>query len=264
MAEEKRHKQAKEGGEEIIQETQFYDDETDTTTGMRGKEYAHDYRYFPEPDLVPIEPSKEWIEEIRNSLGELPEARKNRFVEDCKLSAYDAGLLTSSKTIANFFEKSVELYPNPKEIANWLTGTIAACLNENKMRLEDSLITPADLKYVLEWLEKKYINRALAKDMVVKMTKIDRTKMTPIEIEKSRKEKSEENEKRKESEAQISNEDEIINIIKEVLKNNPGPVEQYKKGKTTAIGFLVGQVMKATKGRANPGLANKLLKELLK
>jgi len=248
IAEEKRHKQVKEGNEEIIQETRFYDDETDTTIGMRSKEDAHDYRYFPEPDLVPIEPSKEWIEEIKNSLGELPEARKNRFVEAFKLTAYNAGLLTSSKAMANFFEECVKLLNKPKNIANWILGDLSAYLNENKKGIDQIDFTPAQLVELLQLIDKGTISGKIAKTVLPKV--LQTGKQIKDVISES-------------GMTQISNEDEIVNIVKEVLKNNPGPVEQYKSGKTTVIGFLVGQVMKATKGRANPGLANKLLKQQL-
>jgi len=260
-AEEKRHTELVEAGEKIIQETRFFDDNTGMTSGMRSKEDAHDYRYFPEPDLVPVEPSPEWVKEIRDSLGELPQARVLRLEKDFKLSSYEANLLVSNKSMADFFEESAKLHKDYKAIANWLIGPITACLKEHKMIITNSIITPKDLLYVLEWIDKKYITRMLAKDMIIKMTKIRKSDI--INLEEKRNEIKAGNEKIKAGNAQISNKDELIMIIKEVLNSNPKPVEEYKAGKKTAIGFLVGQLMKATKGRANPKLANKLLKDEL-
>jgi aspartyl-tRNA(Asn)/glutamyl-tRNA(Gln) amidotransferase subunit B len=247
-AEEKRHIQTIEAGGSILQATRFYDDLTDTTTEMRSKEYAHDYRYFPEPDLVPVEPSKEWIEGIGKTIGELPEARKNRFMEEFKLSAYDATLLTSSKAMSNFFEEALKLYKNPKIIANWLLGDLSAYLNENKKIIDQIDFTPAQLAEILQLIDKGTISGKLAKNVLVEVLKTGK-QVKDVIAESGM--------------TQISNEKELTKIIKEVLKNNSDPVEEYKKGKKTATGFLVGQVMKATKGRANPGLVNKLLKQEL-
>ncbi len=247
-AEEKRHVETLEEGGSIAQETRFYDDTTDTTTGMRGKEYAHDYRYFPEPDLVPVEPSKEWIEEIKKKIGELPEARKIRFMDELKLPAYDAGLLTSSKALANFFEETLKLYNKPKIIANWILGDLMAYLNENKKTIDQIDFTPAQLAEILQLIDKGTISGKIAKSVLVEVLKSG--KQVKDVISES-------------GMTQISDEGELVKIVKEVIKNNPGPVGEYKKGKKGIVGFLVGQVMKATKGRANPGMVNKfLMKEL--
>ena len=247
-AEEKRHNEVLEEGGKIIQETRFFDETTNNTTGMRSKEHAHDYRYFPEPDLVPVEPSKEWIEEISQSLGELPEARKNRFISDLQLTAYDSQLLVSNKEIANFFEETINLHKNPKAVANWILGDLSAYLNENKKSIEKIDFTPAQLAELLQSIEKGTISGKIAKTVIVQVLKT-RKSVKEVVAESGM--------------TQISNEDEVAKIIREVLANNPKPVQQYKEGKKTTIGFLVGQVMKATKGRANPGLANKLLKQEL-
>jgi len=247
-AEEKRHAEVLDEGGKIVQETRFYDDIADKTTGMRSKEFAHDYRYFPEPDLVPIEPSRKWTEEIKRSLGELPEARKNRFMEKLKLPAYEATLLTSSKMAANFFEETLKLHNKPKIIANWMLGDLTAYLNEQKKMIDQIDFTPAQLAEILELIDKGTISGKIAKTVLVKV--LETGKQVKDIIAES-------------GMTQISDEGEMVKIVQEVIKNNPGPVEQYKGGKKGVIGFLVGQVMKASKGRANPGLANKLLtKEL--
>jgi len=247
-AEQKRHIEALEEGGSIVQETRFYDDVTDTTTGMRSKEYAHDYRYFPEPDLVPLEPGKAWIEEIHKTLEELPEARKKRFMEDYKLSNYDAGLLISSKAMANFFEETLKLYKNPKTIVNWMLGDLNAYLNENKKSIDAVDFSPPQLAEILELIDKGTISGKIGKSVLVQVLKTGK-QIKDVIAESGM--------------TQISDEAELKKIIQEVIKNNPKPVEEYKKGKKTSIGFLVGQVMKASKGRANPGLVNKLLKKEL-
>jgi len=247
-AEEKRHVQTIEEGGSIVQETRFYDDVTDTTTGMRSKEFAHDYRYFPEPDLVPVEPGKEWIDEIRQTLGELPEARKKRFMEAHKLSDYDANLLVSSKALANFFEEALKLYQNPKTVANWMLGDLSAYLNENKKTIDQIDLTPAQLAELLVLIDKGTISGKIAKTVLLEVLKSGK-QVKDVIAESGM--------------TQISDTAELEKIIQEVIKNNPKPVEEYRSGKKTAIGFLVGQVMKASKGRANPGMVNKLLQKAL-
>jgi len=248
MAEEKRHTETIEEGGYIVQETRFFDDVTETTTGMRSKEFAHDYRYFPEPDLVPIEPEEKWIAEIRKSLGELPQERMQRFMTDYQLSAYDAQLLITSKDTARFFEECVKLYKNPKAIANWLLVEVAAYLNESKKTIGEIIFIPAQLAEILQLIDKGTISGKIAKTVLAEVLKSGR-QVKDVIAESGL--------------TQISNEKEIEIIVKEVIKNNPKPVEEYKKGKETAITFLVGQVMKASKGRANPSLATELLKKTL-
>ena len=238
-----------EDGGKIVQETRVYDDTTGTTSTMRSKEEAHDYRYFPEPDLVPVEPSSEWIKEIKQSLGELPAERKARFMADHKLSSYDAGLLISEKAMANFFEETVKIKNNPKAIANWMVGELTAYLKDKKKTIEEANFTPAQLAELLELIEKGTISGKIAKTVLLKV----------LETGKSVKDVVAES-----GMTQISDEGELVKTIEEVIKNNPKQLEQYKGGKTAVIGFFVGQVMKATKGRANPGLANKLLTKALK
>jgi len=248
IAEEKRHTETIEEGGYIVQETRFFDDVTETTTGMRSKEFAHDYRYFPEPDLVPIEPEEKWLVEIRKSLGELPSERMQRFMNDYQLSSYDAQLLIGSKVMANFFEECIKLYKNPKTIANWLLVEVAAYLNESKKPIGEINFTPAQLIEILQLIDQGTISGKIAKTVLVEVLKTGRQAKDVIA---------------ESGLTQISNEKELEQIIKDVINNNPKPVEEYKKGKETAITFLVGQVMKLSKGRANPKLATDLLKQAL-
>jgi len=246
--EAERQEEIIEDGGKIIQETRVYDDTTGTTSSMRSKEEAHDYRYFPEPDLVPVEPSKEWIAEIKQSLGELPADRKARFISDHQLSSDIASLLISEKSMANFFEETVKLTNNPKAIANWLGGELTAYLKTQKKSIVEINFTPAQLAELLGLIDQGTISGTMAKATLVKV----------LETGKSVKDVVAES-----GMTQISDEGELVKVIEEVIKNNPKQVEQYKGGKTTVIAYFVGQVMKATKGRANPGLVNKLLTNVL-
>jgi len=215
---------------------------------MRSKEDAHDYRYFPEPDLVPVEPSKEWVKEIKDSLGELPQTRILRLEKDFKLPSYEANLLVSNKSMADFFEECAKLHKDYKAIANWIVGELTAYLKDKKKTIKELDFTPAKLVEMLNLIANNTISGKIAKTVLVKV--LDTGKSVKDVIAES-------------GLTQISSEDELKKIVREVLKSNPKPVEEYKAGKKTAVGFLVGQLMKATKGRANPKLANKLLKDEL-
>jgi aspartyl-tRNA(Asn)/glutamyl-tRNA(Gln) amidotransferase subunit B len=247
-SEEKRHREVLEEGGKIVQETRYFDDTTDKTKSMRSKEFAHDYRYFPEPDLVPVEPEKSWIEEIKKTLGELPGDRRKRYEDELGLPAHDAEVLTSSKEIADFFEGTLKLYKNAKTISNWLLGDISAHINQEKISISATKLTPELLAGTLNSIDSGKISGKMAKEIVIEQLK---TGKSVDEITKES------------GKTQISNEGELVKIIKEVISSNDKSVADYKSGKHTAIGFLVGQVMKASKGRANPGLVNKLLKEEL-
>ncbi len=248
LAEEIRHNEVITEGGKIIQETRFFDDTTDTTSGMRGKEYAHDYRYFPDPDLVNIEPDKEWIETIRKSLGELPDQRIDRFVKDFGLNRSDAQLLIGAKETASYFEECVKLHNNPKAIANWVLGDIQAYLNSSHLTIQQSSLSPSQLAELVRLIDDGTISGKIAKTVIAEALKSGKPIKDIIAASGM---------------TQISNEGEILNIVREVIKNNPGPHQQYKEGKKTTITFFVGQVMKLSKGRANPALANKLLEEEL-
>jgi aspartyl-tRNA(Asn)/glutamyl-tRNA(Gln) amidotransferase subunit B len=249
VVEAARQQEIIEEGRPIIQETRVYDDTTGTTSSMRSKEEAHDYRYFPEPDLVPIEPSKQWVEEIRQSLGELPQERIKRFVNNFKLPAHNAQLLVSSRPMADFFEACVKLYNQPTAAANWLLGEITAYLNEHKKTLAETALTPAALAELLALIENGTISGTGAKTVLIKV--METGKAVKAMVAES-------------GLTQISDESKLVKVIEEIIKNNPKQVEQYRGGKTTVLAFFVGQVMKATKGRANPGLVNQLLEKELK
>ena len=258
-AEEKRHTETIEAGGKIIQETRFFDDITNTTTGMRSKEYAHDYRYFPEPDLAPIEPSAKWIEEIRKSIGELPEQRKKRFISDYHIPSSTASILLDDKQKADFFEDTTTLLNKTARddqdkikwantAANLLVGPVTGYLHEKKKRFEDLDFTAPQMAEVINLIKDGTLSSNMAKDGLIKIFESGKS-IKDIIAESGM--------------TQISDQGELDKIVAEVIKNNPKPVEEYKKGKETAITFLVGQVMKASKGRANPALATQLLKNHL-
>lgn len=246
--EEKRHAEVLDEGGKLIQETRFFDDTTNTTSGMRSKEFAHDYRYFPEPDLVPVEPAKAWVEEIRKAIGELPAERKKRFIEKINLPHDAAAILILNKALADYFEETIKLYDKPAIVSNWLLGDISAYLNENKKTLNEVNFPPAELASMLELMDKGTISGKIAKTVLVEALKTGKP-VKDIVAQSGM--------------TQISDEGEIEKIAAEVIKNNPKPVEDYKNGKESSITFLVGQVMKISKGRANPALANQILKKLL-
>lgn len=248
LAEEKRHQEVLAEGGKIVQETRFFDDVTETTTGMRGKEYAHDYRYFPEPDLVPIEPDKDWIEAISKTIGELPEEKKARFIQNFNLPHETAGILISDKSVDQFFEAAVNLYNKPIPIANWLVGDITAYLNENKKAFSDLSLTPAQLAELVKLIDDGTLSNKLAKNVLFEALKTGKP-IKEIIAESGM--------------AQISDEGELQKIVVEVIANNPKQVEQFKAGKEAVMMFLVGQVMKATKGRAKPDKAQSLLRSTI-
>ena len=237
-----------ESGERITQETRHYNEKTGKTISLRSKEEAHDYRYFPEPDLVPVEVSRDWIEELKKGIKELPADKIARYVKEYGLKTEDAETIIASPGISEFFEEAVKLCNKPKEVAKWLVGDITAYLNANKIEIGNSKLEIGNLVEMLELIDKGTISGKIAKDVIVRMLETGKPAGELV----------------KESGAtQISNEDEIVKIIQEVIKNNEKSVTDYKSGKKNAIGFLVGQVMKASKGRANPGLVNKLLTKAL-
>ena len=249
LAEEKRHAEILDEGGKIVQETRFFDDVTETTSGMRNKEFAHDYRYFPEPDLVPIEPAAEWVEAIRQTIGELPWQRQARFSGEFKIPAEIAAILLADKPMADFLDATAKLYDKPAIIANWLVGDLNGYLNENKLKISALKFVPAQLAELLQLIEAGTLSNKIAKTVLSEVLKTGQQVKDVIA---------------KSGLTQISNEDELKKIVQEVIDNNPKQVEQFKSGKETVMMFLVGQVMKLSKGRANPALANQLLKEALK
>ena len=236
-----------EEGGEVVQETRLWDDNSRETKSMRGKEDAHDYRYFPEPDLMPLEISREWVDEIRTNLPELPEAKRQRYMS-LGLSEYDASVIVEQMGLALFFDKVLELGATPKIAVNFIMGEIAAYLKEEHIEISDTKLTPENLTELISLIEKKTISNNIGKQIIIDMMK-DGTKASEI-VEKR-------------GLSQISDEGAIKEICQKVVDSNPDNVEKYKSGKTQLLGFFVGQVMKETKGRANPKVVNDLMKEIL-
>lgn len=242
--------EANENGEEVVQETMRWDDLQGRTYSMRNKEDAQDYRYFPEPDLVAIKLSDEYIENIKKNLPEMPEVRKKRYMEELKLSEKDANALTSSKAYSDIFEKAGALCKNYKAVCNWLTSDIARILNEKEMEPDQIPFTAENLAELVELIDKGTISTSIGKKVLEELFENPRSPKQIIE------------EKRL---VQISDENQIKKVVEEILANNSQSVADYKAGKDRALGFLVGQAMKQTKGKANPKMLNEMfLKELNK
>lgn len=235
-------------GEKIIQETRHFDEEKGRTFSMRSKEESHDYRYFPEPDLVPIVVSPEWLSELSSQIPELPDVRRAKYSAQWGLSDYDADVLMQDKSTSDFFEKTVALGADPKLVCNWLMGDVAAKLKYNNVSLAASQLTPGGLYDLISLIQKGTITGKIAKSILDKM--LD-TGKAPTAI------------MQEEGMTQMDNQDEIKAIVLQIIQANPGPREQYRSGKTATLGFFVGQVMKLTKGRAKPEVVNQLLQELL-
>jgi aspartyl-tRNA(Asn)/glutamyl-tRNA(Gln) amidotransferase subunit B len=234
-----------EGGR-IIQETRSWDEARGVTVSLRSKEQAHDYRYFPEPDLVPIVVDPAWVEEVRASLPELPDARQRRLMATYDLSAYDAGIITASRAMAEYFDAAVAAGADAKTVANWLMGDVSKHLNAAGHEIEDCPVKPGQLAGLIGLVAKGTISLKIAKTVFEEMWASGK------DAEAIVKEKGL---------VQISDEGAIVAVVEAVIAANPQSVADYKAGKERAIGFLVGQVMKETKGRANPELVNKLLRE---
>ncbi len=237
-----------ENGGIIEQETLRWDEVSGKTFSMRDKEDAQDYRYFPEPDLVPIRLSEEYIENIRKNLPELPETRKQRYINEYKLTEKEANTLTASKYLSDFFEKGTQISKNPKAVCNWLLSDVARILNEKELEPEDMPFTPDNLAELIGLIEKGTISSKIAKDVLEVMFE------DPKEPSKIIEEKGW---------VQISDESAIKEIVLKIISENPQSVSDFKNGKDKALGFLVGQAMKATKGKANPQMLNTMFKELM-
>jgi aspartyl-tRNA(Asn)/glutamyl-tRNA(Gln) amidotransferase subunit B len=235
-------------GGRVEQVTMGWNEARGVTVVQRSKEYAHDYRYFPEPDLPPLVLSRKWVEGIRTSLPELPDARWDRFVERYGLSRYDAEVLTAERSVADYFESCVRVYPDAKAVTNWITGELFRLLKATDAGIEAIKITPKALAKLLTLVEKGAISISMAKDVFAEMFETGRPASQIVE-EKGL--------------AQISDAEEISPIVEQVIADNPGPVAEYLAGKEAVLRFLVGQVMKATRGKANPQLVTKLLEEKL-
>lgn len=241
-----RQRNVLEEGGELVQETRGWIEETGITVTQRTKEYADDYRYFPEPDLPPLGLDRAWIEEIRARLPELPEARRDRFMTQYGLSLYDANVLTSSKTMADYFENCVKLMDSSraKAVSNWLSGDFSRLLNATNTEIENVKISPKHLAEMLDLVDNGTISGPAAKAVLEEMF---RTGQRASEIITEKKL------------SQISDAAEIREVVKQVIANNTGAVADYASGKQQALTFIIGQVMKATRGRANPGMVREII-----
>ena len=245
--EAKRHIDVYENGGEIIQETRQFDPSTGQTKVMRKKEFAHDYRYFPEPDLAPLVLSDDYLEAVRKEIPELPDDKKERFVNKLGLTPYDAIVICENKEVADFFEKAAAGH-DAKKVANWLMGDFFAMLNEKKLELKNSPVSAENLGRLVELVSKEVINGKTAKEVFALMAESGDNPEKIVE-EKGL--------------VQVTDSGAIEAVIDEVLASAPDNVAAYKNGKQGLFGWFVGQVMKASKGKANPGIVNKLLKEKL-
>src|SRR5579883_1874591 len=235
-----------ESGGKIHQETRLYNVDSGETVGMRSKEQAHDYRYFPEPDLVPLRISEQWIGQVRDRMPELPAARRKRFIESYGLREYDAGVLTATRAMSDYFEETAKASGDPKTAANWVMGDLAGLLKGTE--ITESPVSAANLGRLVALIGEGKINGKLAKEILPKMFEKGETADAIFE---------------REGLSQISDEGALGKIIDDVIAANPKQVEQYKSGKTAVIGFLVGQAMKASRGQADPAAVNRILKEKL-
>jgi aspartyl-tRNA(Asn)/glutamyl-tRNA(Gln) amidotransferase subunit B len=233
-------------GDTVKQETRLYDSDRGETFPMRSKEEAHDYRYFPDPDLVPIMIDETWVEKLRQTIPELPEQKRERFVKSYGIPEYDTGVLTSSAPLADYFEKCTALFPHPKTISNWMMGDLLRELKKDGRDIVDCPVSPSALVDLLKLIQSGTISGNIAKGVFEEMYRTQKSAGSIVE-EKGLK--------------QITDSSAIEKIVAEVIQANPGQVEEFKGGKEKVLGFLVGQVMKASKGKANPGMVNKLLKE---
>jgi aspartyl-tRNA(Asn)/glutamyl-tRNA(Gln) amidotransferase subunit B len=244
-----RQTRALETGERIVQETRLWDPDKARTVSMRSKEFAHDYRYFPEPDLPPLDVEAPWIEAIRATLPELPAARRGRFMEAFGLGAYDADLLTGSRALADYFESAARACGKPKAAANWVLNELLRELpGDDERALAGCPIPPANLADLITLVEDGTISGRIAKDVFEKMYRSGEDARTIVS---------------REGLTQVADAGELSTVVDQVLAQHAKVVEDWKNGKKAARGFLVGQVMKATAGKASPAVVNSLLDEKL-
>ena len=237
-----------ESGNQITQETRLYDSQANTTRPMRSKEFANDYRYFPEPDLLPINLEKQFIEEVMATMPEMPTQKKIRFVSEFNLSEYDADLLAADKDLADFFEAVVKVSKSPKLSANWIMGELSAELNNENLSINESKITSNQLGQLILRIEDGTISGKIAKEIFEKLWSSDNEVDEIIQSEGLE---------------QVTDDKEIESMIDKVINNNPEQLEQYRSGKDRLFGFFVGQVMKASQGKANPKQVNDILRKKL-
>ncbi len=245
----KRQIKALRDGERIIQETRLWNTDKGITESMRSKEEAHDYRYFPDPDLMPIELEQSWIDGVRGGIVELPDTKRERFISDYNLPEQDADLLTSEQSMADWFEQAVDLGGDSRSVSNWIKGEMSRLLNDDNKLIEDCTITPGLLVGMLSLIDKGTISGKIAKTVFEKMYRTGKEAAVIVE-EKGL--------------VQMSDESGIEAIVDDILSKSPGEIERFKGGDAKLMGFFVGQVMKETKGKANPKIVNELLRKKLK
>jgi aspartyl-tRNA(Asn)/glutamyl-tRNA(Gln) amidotransferase subunit B len=245
----KRQIKALKDDERIIQETRLWNSGKGITESMRSKEEAHDYRYFPDPDLMPIEFDLSWIDEMKEHIVELPDMKRKRFIEKYSLPDDDADFLVEERSTAGWFEQAAGLGGEPRAVCNWLKGDLTKLLNEDNRQIEDSPVEPGQLIEMLGLIEKGTISGKIAKTVFEEMYKTGKSAGTIVE-EKGL--------------VQVSDESEIERMVDAVIEKNPGEAERFRSGETKLMGFFVGQIMKETKGRANPKILNELLRKKLK
>lgn len=244
----KRQAKLIDGGGSVVQETRLWDANKGITSSMRGKENAHDYRYFPDPDLVPVIIDDEWIDEVRNTLPELPQAKKDRFLEKYGIPENDVDVIVSNKYYAKFYEEIVKTHNNPKSAANWLMSDILRVLNEKSCDISNIGITPVQVAEIIKLIDGGKISSKIAKTVFDEVVK---TGKNPAEVVEDK------------GLVQISDSSEIEKAVQDVINANPDEVARYKGGDKKLQGFFVGQVMRATKGKANPKIVNELLAKLI-
>ncbi len=247
--EENRQRQVVEAGDRVVQETRLWDDAKNMTLVMRSKEEAHDYRYFPEPDLVPFIQDEKIIEEIRQSIPELPAQKLERVIKEYQISEYDAKIIIQDACLAGFFENCTKYYKDTKKICNWMNGALLQEINSRKTTITDITLKPEDFSLLIKKVEEGLISNLAGKDVLKFM--LDTGKSADVLIEEK-------------GLAQVSDDGALKEIIQQVISENEKVVQQIKEGKDSAAGFLVGQAMKKSKGKANPKKVGELIRQILK
>ncbi|MCK5310835.1 MAG: Asp-tRNA(Asn)/Glu-tRNA(Gln) amidotransferase subunit GatB [Desulfobacteraceae bacterium] len=237
-----------EDGGQVVQETRLWDPAKNKTNSMRGKENAHDYRYFPDPDLVPLIVDDKWIKKVKSTIPELPDAKKARFINDFNIPEYDAGVLTASKELADYFEETIKDLTDKKQASNWIMTTVLGMLNAKGFDIESSPVSAASLAELLKLLEKNTINIKGAKTIFEEMAE---TGKNPDNIMKEK------------NLEQVSDQSELVSIVDTIIEKNPKEVDAYKNGKTKLFSFFMGQVMRETKGKADPKIITGIIKTKL-
>ncbi|MDX1762767.1 MAG: Asp-tRNA(Asn)/Glu-tRNA(Gln) amidotransferase subunit GatB [bacterium] len=244
----KRQGQVLRDGGSVVQESRLWDADRGVTLSMRGKEEAHDYRYFPDPDLVPLQVDDAWVASVRNALPELPDAKVRRFIADYELPRYDAEVLTASRELADYFEACNAIAKAPKAVSNWVMGDLLRECKGDDQGVVKFPVTPPMLAEMIGMIENGTISGKIAKTVFNAMVASGKTAAVIVEEQNL---------------VQVTDTGEIEALVDRILADNPGQVEQYRQGKEKVFGFFVGQVMKASRGKANPGVVNKILKEKL-